>query len=215
MCKMPCFRERLNQLFINSGKTIVDFAKTLGPSRQSLGYYLNGERIPDAHTVKQICERCNVSADWLLGLSDVESPDTDMQAVCKYLGLSEETVSFLRMISVQLHDQFITMLIDALFDNDNSRASFIMSLKAIYQAYKIKKENENSSIPESIPEINDKNSKSFALYKKQDINVQIDFEKYLSNRAMTEALEALFHSDALLALYQKEAAQEGSENGQS
>jgi hypothetical protein len=33
-----------------------------------------------------------VSADWLLGLSDTQSPDADVQQVCKYTGLSEEAV---------------------------------------------------------------------------------------------------------------------------
>jgi len=92
MSKLPCFRERLNQLLTNSGKTIVAFAEFLGTSRQSLGYYLNGERIPDAVMVKQICERCNVSADWLLGLSDTKKPDADLRTACEYTGLSEAAV---------------------------------------------------------------------------------------------------------------------------
>lgn len=95
MCKLPSFRERLNQLLTESGNTIVAFAEFLGTSRQSLGYYLNGERIPDALMVKQICKRCNVSSDWLLGLSDVKQPDADLRAVCEYTGLSSQAASSL------------------------------------------------------------------------------------------------------------------------
>lgn len=114
MCKtgkMPCFRERLNQLLTDSGKTIVGFAKFLGTTRQSLGYYLNGERVPDALMVKQICERCNISADWLLGLSDVKKPDADIQAVCEYTGLSEASISKLKNFTGFGHDNVIELLL--------------------------------------------------------------------------------------------------------
>ena len=79
-------------LLAESGQTIIAFAKTLGTSRQSLGYYLNGERIPDALMVRQIAERCNVSADWLLGLSDVRTQDTDLKEICAYTGLSDTAI---------------------------------------------------------------------------------------------------------------------------
>ena len=99
--KMPCFRERLNKLLIESNKTIVAFADFLGTSRQSLGYYLNGQRIPDALMIRQICERCNVSADWLLGLSDVKSPDANIKAICEYTGLSEKAIEYLHEVRTE------------------------------------------------------------------------------------------------------------------
>jgi transcriptional regulator with XRE-family HTH domain len=98
---MPEFRERLNQLLMDfreedSKRTIGDFAVFLDTSRQSLGYYLNGQRIPDAAMIRSISERCSVSADWLLGLSDVKQPDTDLKAVCNYTWpLSERSVRYL------------------------------------------------------------------------------------------------------------------------
>lgn len=97
--KMPVFRERLNTLLEDSGETIVGFAKFLGTSRQSLGYYLNGERVPDALMLKQICDRCGVSADWLLGKSEVQKPDADLQAVCEYTGLNENAILYLHGLS--------------------------------------------------------------------------------------------------------------------
>lgn len=71
----PVFTDRLNQLLRESGKPAIKFADDLGVSRQSLGYWLKGERVPDLVPFKGICERCNVSADWLLGLSDVRQAD--------------------------------------------------------------------------------------------------------------------------------------------
>ncbi len=99
MCKLPVFRERLNQLLRESGGTIVSFAASLGISRQSLGYYLNGERIPDALILRQMAEKCNVSADWLLGLSDAKKNTPSTRAACAYTGLSEDAVNALEWFS--------------------------------------------------------------------------------------------------------------------
>lgn len=96
--KMPDFKTRLNELFIEYCGTAVAFADFLGTSRQTLGYYLNGQRIPDAKTIKKICERCNVSSDWLLGLSDTRKPDASAQAVNEYTGLSEAAIESIRAI---------------------------------------------------------------------------------------------------------------------
>ena len=87
---MQIFRERFNQLYIDSGKTIKDFASDMvGTSRQSVGYYLNGDRVPDSETLSHICKNCNVSADWLLGLSDVRTPEKNFKTACATFGLSE------------------------------------------------------------------------------------------------------------------------------
>lgn len=229
MCKMPCFRERLNQLFINSGKTIVDFAKTLGTSRQSLGYYLNGERIPDAHMVKQICERCHISADWLLGLSDVKSPEADLKAVCDYVGLSEKSIIVFKQMNRNNEKvQRIIQLIDVFWSNDKSRASFLIALLYLYEAYREKEQNNDlfldglQEIGQRI-DINDEKQKSelFNIELQQlqlqtlSGNDRVEFKMFVSKKSMNNALDDLFSSDDLLALYQKELTQEESENGQS
>lgn len=75
--RIPIIRERLLELQGNLSN--VDFAKKLGLSRQTVGFYINGDRIPDAETLKKICQCCNVSADYILGLS--EDPAIDNCAV--------------------------------------------------------------------------------------------------------------------------------------
>lgn len=45
-----------------------EFARFIGISRQSIGFYESGSRLPDASTIRLICDKCNVSADWLLGV---------------------------------------------------------------------------------------------------------------------------------------------------
>lgn len=91
--RFPILKQRLIEL--QGNKTHEEFAQEIGITRQTMGFYLRGERIPDSETLAQICTRRNVSADWLLGLSDVRSTDTQIRDICDYTGLSERTISVL------------------------------------------------------------------------------------------------------------------------
>lgn len=51
-----------------------DLAEKSGISRQSIGYYADGSNIPNAEVLAKIAKALDVSADYLLGLSDDESP---------------------------------------------------------------------------------------------------------------------------------------------
>lgn len=93
--RFPVLKDRLNALLMDLDLTTTDFAKKVGITRQTMGYYLNGERIPDSLTLVKICESCNVSANWLLGLSDTKSLDTNVEAIMQYTGLTESNVNFL------------------------------------------------------------------------------------------------------------------------
>ena len=89
--RVPIFSKRLLEL--KGNRNNIEFAECLGISRQTVGFYLNGERVPDAENIKLIAEKCNVSADWLLGLSDVKRVKPELASVCAYTGLSENAVS--------------------------------------------------------------------------------------------------------------------------
>lgn len=95
--RLPIFRERLRLLMGNASNT--EFAKTIGISRQTLGFYLNGDRIPDCETLAQICQKCNVSSNWFLGLSNdmaMKSHSVDE------LGLSPQSVNAL--LGIRAHE---------------------------------------------------------------------------------------------------------------
>lgn len=96
--KMPIFRERFCSL--RGSKTQAEFAEFIGISRPTVGFYENGERLPDALVLRKIAEKCGVSADWLLGLSDVKSTDQNKKNACEVTGLTEENVEFLHMAKI-------------------------------------------------------------------------------------------------------------------
>lgn len=96
--RFPIFRERFRKL--QGDRSNTEFAEFLGISRQTVGFYCNGDRIPDALGLKEIAETCEVSADWLLGLSDVQSVKGELRQVCEYTGLSQESIERIRLIYI-------------------------------------------------------------------------------------------------------------------
>ena len=91
--RFPEFREAFLELM--GDMTLEQFAKKLGMSRATVGFYAAGQRIPDALGLKKIAEKCNVSADWLLGLSSEPSNDIEIKRVCRYTGLNADAVKWL------------------------------------------------------------------------------------------------------------------------
>lgn len=85
------FRSRFISL-VGSDSTQEEIAAKVGTSRQNVGNWLSGKGRPDILMLTKIAKAYNVSADYLLGLTDIKSVNADLSAACKYTGLSEEAV---------------------------------------------------------------------------------------------------------------------------
>ncbi|MCL2565605.1 MAG: helix-turn-helix domain-containing protein [Defluviitaleaceae bacterium] len=99
--RFPVFKERFYKL--RGEISQAEFADKIGIARATVGLYENGERIPDALVLKQIAEKCGVSADWLLGLTSDPKGKADTMAVEKRLGLSapaQDELEFLNTIDI-------------------------------------------------------------------------------------------------------------------
>jgi len=100
------FTERLNNIMQCKGITITRLSETTGLSKNTIGFFVRGERTPNGDSIKWIANDLGVSSDYLLGLTDVPTTDTDLRSVCDYIGLSEKTVKNLRSIRGQVvYDQ--------------------------------------------------------------------------------------------------------------
>lgn len=98
------FAQRLRVLIGESGKSHAEIAQHFGVSRQGVGKWANGETTPDIETIVNIAEYFGISTDYLLGRTDIKSPDTTKQAVCNYLDLSESSLFILKAIgSINMH----------------------------------------------------------------------------------------------------------------
>ncbi len=93
MMQQTLFTQRFRELFIEN-ETQQEFADRVGISRGTVANYFNGSRTDiSSDALKKLCIACNVSANWLLGLSEVKNPSADLQAVCEYTGLSEDAIN--------------------------------------------------------------------------------------------------------------------------
>lgn len=92
--RFPEFRRAFLELM--GDMTLQEFADKLGMSRATVGFYAAGKRIPDALGIKQIAESCNVSTDYLLGLTKDNSPQARAVDV---LGISSTALNNLLGIS--------------------------------------------------------------------------------------------------------------------
>lgn len=64
------FKERFNEILKISGKTQVEIAKAIHVSKQCVNDYKTGKSVPSIETLYLLCKFLEVSADYLLGLSD-------------------------------------------------------------------------------------------------------------------------------------------------
>ena len=87
------FKERITKLRKERGLKRQQVADDLGITRASLEFYEKGKRKPDIEMTARIAKYYNVSADYLLGLSEGKIINDDLQAICKYTGLSDTVVN--------------------------------------------------------------------------------------------------------------------------
>ncbi len=87
--------QRINGLLAEKELKQKDLAQYLGVKDNVVSYFCSGLRIPNIEQLKRISEFFNVSADYLLGSSKGRDIDDDMQAVCKYTGLSDTVIKSL------------------------------------------------------------------------------------------------------------------------
>ena len=77
---------RLKILLRKNDMTQQEFADWFCVSRDTAWKVLNGQRRLKADEIIEICRRFRVTADWLLGLSDVETPLEESE---KYRAIKE------------------------------------------------------------------------------------------------------------------------------
>nr|WP_297282356.1 helix-turn-helix transcriptional regulator [uncultured Agathobaculum sp.] len=109
-CRLPIFRERLDKL--RGEMTYVKFAEKLGLSRATVGFYLSGDRIPNAIELKKIAEQCEVSTDYLLGI--VDAANATNHEISSALGLSDNAIQQLRKFS---GNQFSKVAFNQILEN--------------------------------------------------------------------------------------------------
>ena len=80
-------------------KSQQDVANDLGVKRESINHWENGIKHIKAEDIVRLAEYYNTSADFILGLSEVATPDITTQAAALRYGLSEETLNTIESLT--------------------------------------------------------------------------------------------------------------------
>lgn len=70
MAHKDTFGERLNMVLYERKLSQADLDKRTGIGRANISRYVCNKQMPTVDSLTAICKTLNVSADWLLGLSD-------------------------------------------------------------------------------------------------------------------------------------------------
>lgn len=149
--RLPKFQERFKEL--RGDMPQGEFCKKIRISRPTVSLYENGERIPDAEVLRNIAEYCNVSADWLLGLSDIQTANEDMKTAQRVTGLSEKAIENAKsldditLLTRLLEDDAFIKLLDDITVFENR----VSACKREYgDIHSKESEAENDSLPEAL-----------------------------------------------------------------
>lgn len=88
------FSNRLREL--RGERTLQEVSSAIGITRVAMGYYEKGERKPDIEILYKIADFYKVSADYLIGITDVKTPDIETKAIANDIGLSENAINILK-----------------------------------------------------------------------------------------------------------------------
>lgn len=98
MFNKQMFAERLKALREEKRLNQKELAAEIDISNGSISYYEKAERLPDIETAYKLSKFFGVSADYLIGLTDVKTSNIDIKAICDYTGISEGAVDLMHKI---------------------------------------------------------------------------------------------------------------------
>ena len=91
------FLARFIEQHTKKPRTLDELADEFGAARQTVAHWFSGASTPNIEVLVKMAQFYNVSADYLLGLSDTVSVDVNVKAAMEYTGLSEEAVEWLHI----------------------------------------------------------------------------------------------------------------------
>ena len=105
------FPTKLRKLIEPKDVTITALAHELKVSRQAVSQYQDGSTQPNLQKLAEIAKYFGVSVDWLLGLTDMPTPNMDVRAIANYTHLSDKAIERLNSLTaIEGGDMYLIML---------------------------------------------------------------------------------------------------------
>lgn len=121
---------RINSALALRGMKQKELAKILGVTDNTVSYYVSGARTPNAEQIIAIANALDVSADYLLGLTDTKAIEPDIKMACETTGLTEQAVRFLEKIQKKNNDYL--NFINILLPYESTKNDFGTPLEELY-----------------------------------------------------------------------------------
>lgn len=183
------FPSALRELMRERNTTQQELADVLGKTRQSISYYCDGSSSPDWETIAAIAKFYSVSSDWLLGLTDVRSSNSDIHDVCEFTGLGENAVINLNAHYSSMAIAFISELIEQ---------TEITNLSLLYE--NLKHSRKKLDIADRIYRMIDKSSTSptdlKAIKDYNEAKNMVDFHRWKVERSIMSIVEKMMEGGA-------------------
>lgn len=112
------FAANLRDLIAQKGTTITALAKVLGISRQAVSQYADGTGQPNVDKLAMISDFFEVSSDYLVGLSPIQTRNETIQGINSETGLWEDSIALL-MTEKRCGDYEISDFISYLVKNSD------------------------------------------------------------------------------------------------
>ncbi len=125
------FANNLKILRNEKGLNQSQLANVLGVSRGSISFYETGERVPDAEVLKKMAAFFGVTSDYLIGLTDVKSVDIQLQKICEYTGLNENSVCTLQSLQHCKDSKRVFLYLNFLLGNFYRIKTIISSFRRV------------------------------------------------------------------------------------
>jgi len=189
--------DRIRELRTAAGHTQDDLAALLDKHRQVVSYYENGTRTPNLNELITIAKEYNTTTDYLLGLSNVATTDTDIKDVCDYTGLNETSVKAfndmnLLFLSNKGLTDFLNSYIEFLFVNRFLLFSYFNELKEYKKIF--------SSYDKKLPDEElDKIADAIHTKLEKVLLLQYRITKAFNRLFDDKDLDLIFNADAILS----------------
>lgn len=133
------FGERLEHILNKKGIPRRKFAKMLGVTDSSIGYYINDDVLPKSKRLFDIAEKLNVSLDYLCGLSDIDELEDEKfieiiedkrnyDLIKKAFAKEEDIILIKKLLENQLNYRILKILIDL---NEEVKKNVVQMLESL------------------------------------------------------------------------------------
>lgn len=181
------FGERLLKLREERNETQDQLAKAVGITRQSLSRYETNERTPNIELIYNIAKHYNVSADYLLGLSEVQSLDNRVQAACEVTGLSNAAIAKLQYI-YENADKYTTNRVECISNSSYSSLNGLFVFDVITAIEVVSKFIESKYFELLIGD-----TQMYAVFSKMENGNQVTVSEELANNIKNRPIVSTYN----------------------